>query len=126
MDLGSIIYTRLSEAVAVTALVSTRIYPDEAPDEADAPLVVFGVTINESNEDGTAPITSATITASCYANTDSTAQTLSDAVAAVLRDWSGVGDVRMLHLTINQVQQVRSFEYNLWGRLQTYSAVVLG
>jgi hypothetical protein len=125
MDMGKIIYDRLTGNAGVAALVATRVYPDEAPDDADLPLVVYGVQLSDQN-DGTAPMKECTITAHGWAASDSTAQSLAEALHAALEGYNGQADTTALRcLTLTAYDEERSFEMNVWGRLLTYSGLVV-
>jgi hypothetical protein len=81
------IYSILSSAAGVTALVSTRIYPDLVPEEKNAPYIGF-------ERVGTEPITTihgtilaqnARMLIACWATTRIAAEALADAVATAMQ-----------------------------------------
>ena len=61
MDIGPIVYERLTGYAAVAALVGTRVSAIEASDKEALPLIIYQVTLNEG-VDGTAPVAAASAT----------------------------------------------------------------
>lgn len=109
----------------VSALVSTRIYIDEAPDKAALPLIVYGVRLQEAS-DGSAPMSPATIDVNCYASTDAVAQSVAEAVDAALATPGMIsGSTRVLAPTLEDWDSVRDAEMSEWGRLLRYGAIVV-
>ena len=87
MSVESTLYSTLSGAAGVTALVSTRIYPDVVPQEATLPCVAFARldTAYENTIHSAAPILeTATMEISCMATTRVGADALCDAVLAAV------------------------------------------
>jgi hypothetical protein len=113
--------------VTVAALVGTRIYPEQAPDEADLPLIVYTVKTADG-VDGDAPVVRCTVTANCYAATDDDADALGAAVRAVLNEYAGAATGVRLHLAPPpDYSEFRDPEIALWGRLLTFSGwIVIG
>lgn len=87
MSAEATLYSLLSAAPGVTALVSTRIYPDLVPEEKAAPYIGYERT-------STQPIVAisgatlgeiVTLTLACWADTRIAAEALADAVTAALQ-----------------------------------------
>jgi hypothetical protein len=105
----SVLYTTLTAATAVTAIVSTRIYPDVVPQEQAVPAIAYArletdpvITLHSN-----APVAeTATLEVVCMASTRAGAEALGDAVRAAL----GAAGFRILG---------RSSQYDdeqqLWG-----------
>lgn len=76
------LYSTLTGAAAVTALVSTRIYPDVAPQEVALPCVAFSRTGTETIGTFSQAVVSskATLECWCMSNSRGTAEALGDAV----------------------------------------------
>ncbi|NCW67514.1 MAG: DUF3168 domain-containing protein [Marivivens sp.] len=50
MIVGKAIYYLLTNATDVTDIVSTRVYPEVAQQDADLPFIVYNVTNNEPSD----------------------------------------------------------------------------
>jgi len=115
----------LANNAGVAALVGGRIYPDEAPAEADLPLIVYAVRLQEA-VDGTAPICQASIDVHCYAESDDDATTLMNAAAAAMETAGGrAQSTQVMWPTLEDWEPVRSAEDALWGRLLRFGATVV-
>lgn len=88
---GKAIYYLLSNAAPVTALVSTRIYPDIATADAAYPFVVYSVenTLPSDTKDGVSGLDVVQIAVMIYANTYTAAQDIAGAVRTALDRVSG-------------------------------------
>lgn len=87
MSVESTLYSTLSAAAGVSALVSSRIYPDVVPQEATLPCVAFARldTLYENTIHSAVPvIETATMEISCMAVTRIAADALCDAVLAAV------------------------------------------
>jgi hypothetical protein len=76
------LYATLTAASAVTALVSTRIYPDVAPQEVAVPCIAFSRTATEYIQTIHGPVVAQRVSLeiSCMASTRSSAEQIADAV----------------------------------------------
>lgn len=123
--IGAIIYAALAADSTLAALVSTRIYPETAPDEADLPLVVYTVRAGESIE-GSAAMRPCTITANCYAESDSDAESVGNAVRDVLDEFDGSdADYLVRGLYLSDYGELRDPDVAIWGRLATFSGWIV-
>ena len=117
--------TLLTGNVTVAGLVAGRIYPNEAPADADLPLIVYGVRLQEA-VDGSAPVAPATVDVHCYASTDDAAQSLAVAADGAIEGRGGMYSGTIVQaLTGENWEDVRNAEMELWGRLLRYGAVVV-
>ncbi len=115
----------LTGASAVTTLVSARIYPNEAPADADLPLIVYGVRLLEA-VDGSAPVAPASVDVHCYAATDDVAQSLAVAADGAVAGKGGTYSGTIVQsLTNERWEDARDAEMAIWGRLLRYSAIVV-
>lgn len=91
MNAGQIIYGLLSVNAGVTALVSTRIYPDNVPQNAVFPYIAFQLIQTQplDTKEGASPLDTLTIQVDCYAQNYDTAQAISTAVRAAIDRYSG-------------------------------------
>lgn len=88
----------LKNTAAITALVSTRIYPDLAADTAALPYIVWRVESENEEQTFTTPTTGymrqATIVIGCYADRYSTGtqscRNIAEAVVTALRNYTGL------------------------------------
>lgn len=88
---GKAIYSILSNAAPVTALVSTRIYPDIATVDAVYPFVVYSVenTLPTDTKDGPSGLDVVQVAVMIYANTYTSAQDIAGAVRTALDRTAG-------------------------------------
>jgi len=82
MSAETTLYATLSAASAVTALVSTRIYPDVVPQEAAVPCIAFARIATEyvATIHGAVVAQRVTLDISCMASTRASAETIANAV----------------------------------------------
>ena len=88
---GEIVYYLLANNTAVATLVSTRIYPESAPQESSIPYITYEVTDVEHyhhmvNSSG---MKAATVMVDCYAATYIAARTLAEKVRLALQGKTG-------------------------------------
>ena len=124
MKAGDIVFAKLTSTSAVTTLVSTRVYPVEAPLEVDLPCCYYDVQLAEA-VDGSAPMTTAQIQVGCLAHTEAGAHSLANAVHGALdglTQHSGGTWLRGLYLLGRT--ETRDADNNLWGVLLVYGASV--
>jgi hypothetical protein len=88
---GKAIYDILSDTAGVTALVSTRIYPDIATQGAVYPFVVYSVegTLPTDTKDGPSGLDVVQVAVMIYANTYTAAQDIAGAVRTALDRTAG-------------------------------------
>lgn len=87
MSLETKLYTLLSGDAGVSALVSNRIYPLAAPQQADLPFVVY-TRISSGREytlSGATGLENPRMQVDCYAETYSSAKAISEAVVTAVR-----------------------------------------
>lgn len=91
MNVGQIIYGRLSAVSGVTSLVSTRIYPDMAPQNAAFPYVVFQKlsTSPTDTKEGVSKLDKLLVQVDCYSNNYDNAHALAAAVRTALDRYAG-------------------------------------
>lgn len=85
------VYTVLSGSTAVTALVSTRIYPVLAPQDTTLPYVTYqrGSLTPYQSMTESAGLLDALITVSCWGETWPSVSSVADAVRTALKDKKG-------------------------------------
>jgi len=83
---GKAIYAILSTAVPVTGIVSTRIYPDMATQDATYPFVVYSITgiLPSNTKDHASQMDEVTASVICYADSYNGVQDLAEKVRAAL------------------------------------------
>lgn len=122
MKAGDILYAKLAATSPVTSLIGTRIYPVEVPLEAERPAIAYDTTL-ANGVDGTAPLQRLVVRIDCVADTDTTAQTLAEAVDAALDSYSArSGNTYLRPLQRNGWTEIRDSEFNAWVRSLTYQA----
>ena len=123
--IGAIIYAALAADATVTGLAGARIYPEEAPDEAALPLVVYTVRAGEEVE-GSAIMRNTTVTANCYAESDSDAESVGAAVRDVLEGFDGSDASYLVRgLYLSDYSELRDPDVNIWGRLASFSGWIV-
>lgn len=92
MSLGDELFARLTAAPAVSALVGTRVFPSELPQEEAVPALVYSVVYDrpESTLTGVAAelLRAARVQVDAYARTYTAAKALEAAVTSALADLS--------------------------------------
>lgn len=88
---GKAVYAKLSGNAGVTAICSTRIFPEIATQEAAYPFVTYTVdtTRPTDTKDGVSPLDVVTVSIMSFANTNAQAQDLAEAVRTALDRQSG-------------------------------------
>lgn len=124
-----IVRSLLANNATVASIVGTRIYPLEAPDEADLPLIEYEIRLQEA-VDGSAPVQTAAVDVRCYAATDDATQALAVAVDGALcpngAPGGGSSSGTIVAGLVNEDwDEARAFDVALWGRLLRYGAVVV-
>jgi hypothetical protein len=91
MNVGQIIYGVLSAASGVTSIVSIRIYPDMAPQNASFPYIVFQKlqTQPTDTKEGVSPLDKLLVQVDCYSNNYDNAHSLAGAVRTALDRYTG-------------------------------------
>ena len=86
MSIETTLYSTLSNASGVTALVSTRIYPQVAPDNAATPYITYQVIVGMAhNKIAGAPESERKIIQlNCISNTYSNAKAIAEACKAAI------------------------------------------
>ncbi len=124
-DVGVIVRTALVNDATVAALVAARIYPEEAPENEDLPLIVYGARLNNP-ADGNAPMWDVTVECHCWGETDDDAEALAAACDTVLAGCTGYSNGTSLRpLTLDGWEPARDADNNVWGRLLNYSGLVV-
>ena len=87
MRAEKVVYTLLAASSALAAIVSTRIYPDVAPQEGALPAITFERTGTEYHNTihGTVIATVAALDVWCMAATRASAEAVCDAAATAVR-----------------------------------------
>jgi hypothetical protein len=124
MKAGDIVYAKLTSTTAVTTLVSTRVYPSEAPLDVDLPCVYYDVQLAEA-VDGSAPMAGAQVQVGCLAHTEAGAHGLANAVHGALDGLTRYsGGTWLRGLALLGRTESRDADNNLWGVLLVYGASV--
>jgi len=89
--IGKALYGKLSATAAVTALVSTRIFPDMATQDATYPFIVYTNDATQPTDvkDSTSPLDVVTMSVMIYSNSYSQAQDIAAAVRTALDRMTG-------------------------------------
>jgi hypothetical protein len=125
MKVSEIVRSMLVADPAVAALVADRVYPDESPDGAALPLIVYAARLGDP-ADGTMPAWRLALDVHCYAADDDTAGSLATAADVVLAGAAGSVDGTYLRpLALDAWQPGRDADLSEWSRLLSYSGIVL-
>ena len=92
--IGKAIYGKLSATSAVTAITSTRIYPEMATQGATYPFIVYSVTDTAPTDikDGVSPLDVVSVSVMMYAESYAVALDLAEKVRAALDRMTGIYD----------------------------------
>lgn len=92
--IGKAIYGKLSATTAVTAITSTRIYPDMATQDATYPFIVYSVTDTAPTDikDGVSSLDVVSVSVMMYAESYAVVLDLSEKVRAALDRMTGIYD----------------------------------
>ena len=125
MDLGKIVFSKLSGNAGVSALAGSRIYPGTIPLEIDRPCLSYDIG-SLPGVDGTAPVYSPTVNVSCFAREKADAHGLAAAVDAVLEGGSGsTTGVALRAMYKSSYQEGYDPDLNCFAVLLTYTAMVV-
>jgi hypothetical protein len=125
MNVGAILYARLSTDAAVANLVESRIEPEEIGQETTLPALAYQVTLADESE-GTAPMRRASISIYCQAHTEPDAHNLAVAVDAALSNYAArSGTTRTGPLQRAGWEYLRDHELNIWQVRLTYQTWVV-
>ena len=89
--IGKALYGKLNATAAVTALVSTRIFPDMATQDATYPFIVYSNDATQPTDvkDSASPLDVVTMSVMIYSNSYSQAQDIAAAVRTALDRMTG-------------------------------------
>ena len=92
--IGKALYSKLSSTTAVTALVSTRIFPESATQDATYPFIVYSVTDTEPTDikDGVSPLDVVSVALMIYAESYAVAIDIAEKVRTALDRMTGTYD----------------------------------
>ena len=130
MNVGKAIYAILSTDAGVTALASTRIYPDYSIQNPTLPYVVYQATRNNpsNTKDGASKLDTIELEVDIWGSTYTSAQDLSEAVRTALDFITGgtygnvkVGDA----FTIAGVFEIHLITKQSTGQLKTFRVVAI-
>lgn len=98
-DITKALRTRLLAVSGVTDLVGTRIYPQWTPQNATLPAVVYQFIYGDNVGHMGAPsgLASARIEYACFADLQTTAFTVAEAIRTALDGWNGTVDSVEVH-----------------------------
>ena len=111
MDIEAALRAYLLTKTALTALISTRIYPDDISDGAALPCVVYLKVsdIPDYTHDGISSLRGPTIQFSAYATTKAAARSISKQIKAALCDFAGtLSGVRIQYIKL--INELSSLE----------------
>lgn len=92
--IGKAVYGKLSATTAVTAITSTRIYPEMATQDATYPFIVYSVTDTAPTDikDGVSPLDVVSVSVMMYAESYAVVLDLAEKVRTALDRMSGIYD----------------------------------
>ena len=124
MIVGKAIYNILSNVTAVTDIVSTKIYPEIAPQNESQPDIVYSVVSNSPTDtkEENGNVDEATIEVYCFNTNYSTAIDLGVAVRAALERKNGTyGGVQIQSINYTNEQMDVNPERSIWVAIQDYT-----
>lgn len=92
--IGKVIYDLLSSDGTVSGLVSTRIYPDTVPQNAEFPFVSYAVISTQPTDtkEGASKLDVVSVQVDIYSRSYSTTQTIAAAARSALDRYSGTNN----------------------------------
>tara|TARA_R100000458_G_scaffold45780_1_gene44108 strand:+ start:4918 stop:5310 length:393 start_codon:yes stop_codon:yes gene_type:complete len=124
MIVGKAIYNILSNVTAVTDIVSTKIYPEIAPQNESQPYIVYSVVSNSPTDtkEENGNVDEASIEVYCFNTKYSTAIDLGVAVRAALERKNGTfGGVKIQSINYINEQMDVNPERSIWVAIQDYT-----
>ena len=124
MIVGKAIYNILTNASAVTDIVSTKIYPEIAPQNESQPYLVYSVVGNSptATKEENGNVDEASVEVYCFNTTYSTAIDLGVAVRAALERKNGTfGGVKIQSINYTNEQMDVNPERSIWVAIQDYT-----
>lgn len=122
---GKAIYKLLTSATPVTALVSTRIYPDMATQDAAYPFIVYSHenTTPTDTKDGASPMDADDFSVHVYAKSYSVAQDIAGKVRAALDRFKGTSEgINIAQIIFDNQQSIdMDFDNHVYAILQNYT-----
>ena len=131
MKVGLAIYDLLTNNATVSNLVSTRIYPERAPEGAAAPFIVYSVVSNQPSDSKTgAPIDEAQVELFSVAKTYSDTNKLADSVRSALDRKSVEVSLALGSVTVDSIQYTNEVtevdtDKNLYVAVQDYTIRII-
>ena len=131
MKVGLAIYDLLTNDATVSNLVSTRIYPERAPEGAAAPFIVYSVVSNQPSDSKTgAPIDEAQVELFSVAKTYSDTNKLADVVRSALDRKSVEVSLALGSVTVDSIQYTNEVtevdtDKNLYVAVQDYTIRII-
>ena len=131
MKVGLAIYDLLTDDATVSNLVSTRIYPERAPEGAAAPFIVYSVVSNQPSDSKTgAPIDEAQVELFSVAQTYSDTNKLADSVRSALDRKSVEVSLALGSVTVDSIQYTNEVtevdtDKNLYVAVQDYTIRII-
>lgn len=121
---GKAIYKLLTSATAVTALVSTRIYPDMATQDAAYPFIVYSHenTTPTNTKDGVSPMDMDSFDIQVFAKSYSVAQDIASKIRTALDRFKGTSEgVKIGQIIFDNQQSIdMDFDNHIYAIVQTY------
>ena len=121
---GKAIYKLLTSATAVTALVSTRIYPDMATQDAAYPFIVYSHenTTPTDTKDGASPMDADNFQIQVFAKSYSVAQDIAAKVRTALDRFKGTSEgVNISQIIFENQQSIdMDFDNHIYAIVQNY------
>jgi len=119
-----LVYNRLANTSAVTDVTSTRIYPDQIPQEDALPAITYTMT-GQNNAPGTAPIYTATVRVNCFSQNHAQARTLAESADTALHGYSGISSgLHLRRLERVSYDDVYDPELDVWAVSYVYDAIL--
>lgn len=112
MALANAIHTILKDNATVASLVSTRIYPVEAPQNAEAPYIVFSRISHDPHDtkSGVSKMDFVRVQIESYAGSYDTALSIDNAVRAALDRFSGTAGSQ----AVTSIRYLTTMETKIW------------
>jgi hypothetical protein len=129
VTIGAAVYKYLTTYAGLTALISTRVYPDVLPQSVTYPCVSFEAISEEEIESfqtASSTLIGVTYSFSCWAATRASARAISEQIRTAFKNYSGVmgGAGGVTVSAVEKISRIDSTVQDSDGRIIAYLTTI--